>query len=274
MAKGNSSRKPVHSWIEPLARFGYATKGAVYLLIGTLAVLTALRMGGQVTDTRGAFRAIYAEPFGIALLGAVALGLAAYAVWRVTQAVVDAEGKGSDLKGIAIRLGYACSGLIHAGLAVSAVRLLLGEHQPPSSEREHKGRAAQIIQLPLGTLIVGLIGAGFIAFGLYQIYKGYTCKFRKRLEEGAMSGGERRWVTRFGQFGLMARGVVFGIIGYCLIQAALEYDPNEVRGLSGALAALAAQPYGKVLLGITAAGLAFYGLYMLAEAKYHHIRAS
>jgi hypothetical protein len=273
MAKGNSSRKPVHSWIEPLARFGYATKGAVYILIGTLAVLTALSVGGQVTDTRGAFRAIYAEPFGMALLGAVALGLTAYAVWRITQAIVDAEGKGSDLKGIAIRIGYASSGLIHAGLAVSAVRLLLGEHQPPS-EREHQGRAAQLIHLPLGTLIVGLIGAGFIVFGLYQIYKGYTCKFRKRLEEGAMSSGERRWVLRFGQFGLMARGVVFGIIGYCLIQAALQYDPNEVRGLGGALAGLAAQPYGKVLLGITAAGLAFYGLYMLAEAKYHHIRAS
>ncbi|MFL6213141.1 MAG: DUF1206 domain-containing protein [Blastocatellia bacterium] len=273
MAKSNSPHKSVHSWIEPLARFGYATKGAVYILIGVLAVLAALSAGGQVTDTRGAFHAIYAEPFGIALLCAVALGLAAYAVWRVTQAIIDAEDKGSDWKGMAIRLGYACSGLIHAGLAVSAVRLLFGEHQP-SSEREHKGRAAQIIHLPFGTLIVGVVGAGFIAFGLYQIYKGYTCKFRKRLEEGAMGRKEQQWVTRFGQFGLMARGVVFGIIGYCLIQAALEYDPNEVRGLGGALAALAAQPYGKVLLGITAAGLAFYGLYMLAEAKYHHIRAS
>jgi hypothetical protein len=272
MAKGNSSRRPVHSWIEPLARFGYATKGAVYILIGVLAVLTALSVGGQVTDTRGAFRAIYAEPFGIALLCAVALGLAAYAVWRVTQAIVDAEGKGRDLKGIAIRIGYAGSGLIHAGLSVSAVRLLLGERQA-SSEHEHKGRAAQIIHLPLGAWIIGLVGTGFIAFGLYQIYKGYTCKFSKRLEEGAMSADERQWVLRFGQFGLMARGVVFGIIGYCLIQAALEYDPNEVRGLSGALAALAAQPYGKVLLGVTAAGLAFYGVYMLAEAKYHHIRA-
>src|SRR5689334_18720456 len=149
MAKGNSPRRPVHSWIEPLARFGYATKGAVYILIGALAVLTALSVGGQVTDTRGAFRAIYAQPLGIALLGAVALGLAAYAVWRVTQAVVDAEGKGSDLKGIAIRIGYASSGLIHAGLAVSAVRLLLGDRQP-STEQEHKGRAAQIIHLPMG----------------------------------------------------------------------------------------------------------------------------
>lgn len=263
----------MHSWVERLARFGYATKGAVYILIGVLAVLAALSAGGQVTDTRGAFHMIYSEPFGMALLCAVALGLAAYAVWRVTQAIVDAEGKGGDLKGIAIRIGYACSGLIHAGLAISALRLLLGDHQP-SSEREHRGRAAQLIHLPFGTLIVGLIGVGFIGFGLYQIYKGYTCKFRKRLEEGEMSQHGRKWVLRFGKFGMMARGIVFGIIGYCLIRCAWQYDPSEVRGLGGALAALAAQPFGKTLLGITAAGLAFYGLYMLAEAKYHRIHAS
>jgi len=272
MAKGNSSSRPVHSWIEPLARFGYATKGVVYILIGVLAVLAALRAGGEVTDTRGAFRAIYGEPFGLALLGAVALGLAAYAIWRVTQAIVDAEGKGSDLKGIAIRLGYAGSGLVHAGLSLSAVRLILGERQR-SSEQEHKSRAAQFLHLPLGAWLVGLAGAGFIVFGLYQIYKGFKAKFRKRLEVGSMSQGERQWVTRFGQFGLAARGVVFGIIGYCLIRAALQYDPSEVRGIGGALAALAAQPFGKVLLGVTAGGLAVYGLYMLAEAKYHHIRA-
>jgi hypothetical protein len=273
MAKSDSPGKPVHSWIEPLARIGYATKGVVYILIGVLAVLAALSAGGRVTDTRGTFRAVYAEPFGQVLLGAIALGLAAYAVWRVTQGVSDAEGKGSDLKGIAIRIGYAGSGLLHAGLALSAARLILGEHQQ-SSEQEHKGRVAQILQVPFGAWLVGLVGAGFLVFGLYQIYKGYKQKFRKRLEVGAMSGDERRWVTRFGQWGLAARGVVFGIIGYCLIRAALRYDSSEVRGIGGALAALAAQPFGKVLLGITAAGLAFYGLYMLAEAKYHHIRAN
>lgn len=273
MAKGKSSRKPVQSWIERLARFGYATKGAVYILIGVLAVFAALSSGGQVTDTRGAFHAIYSEPFGQALLGAVAVGLAAYALWRIAQAIADAEGKGKDLKGMAIRFGYACSGLLHAGLAFSAVRLMFGEHQQ-NSEQEHKERAAQVIHMPFGALLVGLAGAGFIGFGAYQIYKGYKCKFRKRLEVHAMSKREERWVMRVGQYGLAARGVVFGIIGYYLIHAALQYDPAEVRGIGGALQTLAAQPFGKVLLGVTAAGLAFYGLYMLVEAKYHRIRTS
>lgn len=273
MANKKSPRKPVPRWVERVARFGYATKGVVYILVGVLAVLAALDAGGRATDTRGAFQEIYSKPFGQVLLAATAIGLAAYATWRVTQAIVDAEGKGKDLKGIAIRIGYASSGLVHAGLAFSAARLLVGEKEE-GSEQQHKSRTAQIMQLPFGTLLVGLAGAGFIGFGLYQIYKGYKIKFRKRLEVGAMSGPEMKWATRFGQFGLAARGVVFVIIGYFLIRAALQYDPNEVRGLGGALQTLARQPFGKVLLGIVAAGLAIYGIYMLVEAKYHRIRAS
>jgi hypothetical protein len=144
---------------------------------------------------------------------------------------------------------------------------------PGSSEQEHKSRTAQVMALPFGPLLVGLVGLGFIGFGLYQIYKGYKCKFLKRLEGGQMNRTENRWATRCGQIGLAARGVVFGIIGYFLIQAALNYDPRQVRGFRGALQAIAVQPHGKVLLGIVAAGLAIYGFYMLVEAKYHRIRA-
>lgn len=273
MGKKSSARKPVPRWVERLARFGYATKGIVYILIGVLAALAALGAGGQTTDTRGAFSEIYSQPFGRVLLGAIALGLTAYAIWRFSESLVDAEGKGKDLKGVSIRFGYACSGLLHAGLAFNAVRLLLGDGEG-NSEQEHRSRATEIMHLPFGPLLVGLAGAGFLCFGLYQIYKGYKAKFRKRLEVRAMGERENLWATRFGKFGLAARGVVFGIIGGFLILAAIHYDPAEVRGLGGALESLAALPFGKALLGIVAAGLAVYGLYMLIEAKYHRIRAS
>jgi hypothetical protein len=272
MAKKSSSRKPVPRWVERLARFGYATKGIVFILIGLLAALAAMGAGGQTTDTRGAFYEIYSRPFGQALLGIIAVGLIAYAIWRFSESVVDAEGKGKDLKGISIRFGYACSGLLHAGLAFNALRLLLGDGAG-NSEQEHKSRATEIMNLPFGPLLVGLAGGGFICFGLYQIYKGYKAKFRKRLEVGAMSKRENIWATRFGKFGLAARGVVFSIIGGFLITAAAQYNPAEVRGLGGALESLMALPFGKALLGTVAAGLAVYGVYMLVEAKYHRIRA-
>jgi hypothetical protein len=271
MAKGNSSRQPVHPWLERIARVGYATKGAVYFIVGALAVMAALGVGGQTTDTRGAFNNIADRPFGRIMLGAVAVGLVGYVVWRFTQAIVDTEGKGKDLKAVTIRSGYAGSALIHTGLAASAARVAFGGREP-SSESSHKSRTADLIQLPFGPLLVGLVGVGFIGFGLYQIYKGYSRKFRKRLEVGEMDSRTDKWVTRCGQIGLAARGIVFCIIGYFLIRAALDYNPSEVRGLGGALQSLAEQPFGKVLLAVVAAGLTVYGIYMILEAKYHRIR--
>jgi len=46
-----------------------------------------------------------------------------------------------------------------------------------------------------------------------------------------------------------------------------------VRGLDGALQALAEQPYGPWLLGIVALGLVAYGVHMGVQARYRRIIA-
>src|SRR5215210_8596518 len=53
-----------HPWIERIARFGFATKGAVYMVVGALATMAAIGMGGETTDTRGALQTIDEQPFG------------------------------------------------------------------------------------------------------------------------------------------------------------------------------------------------------------------
>ena len=62
---------------------------------------------------------------------------------------------------------------------------------------------------------------------------------------------------------------MFALVGVFLMKAAVEYDPSEAEGLDGALARLADQPYGQVLLGLAAAGLLAYAAYCLADARYH-----
>ena len=61
------------------------------------------------------------------------------------------------------------------------------------------------------------------------------------------------------------------VVGTFLIRAALEYDPQQARGLGGALQTLAQQPLGPWLLGAVALGLVAYGLFMLSVARYRHI---
>jgi hypothetical protein len=258
-------------WIERLARYGYAAKGVVYILIGSLAALGAFKGGGGPTDSRGALTQIVHQPYGRVMLGVVAVGLAGYALWRVTQALRDTEQKGTSWKGLAVRTGYACIGVVYAGLSFSAVRLILGHSAGKSSDETTKGWTALALMFPLGQLLVGLVGLGVIGFGLWQCYKAFTARFRRKWKQHEMHEQGHGPATRVGQVGLVARAVVFFIIGLFLIQAAWYARAEEARGLSGALRALEQQPYGPYVLGAVALGLVVYGLYMFVEARYRRM---
>src|SRR5579884_3974327 len=98
-------------WMTILARFGYAAKGVVYVLIGVLAVLAGFGHGGSTTDRKGALITLHNQPFGVVLLIIVAIGLLCYALWSFIQAIFDTEGKGHEAKGIIARIGYAAVGV-------------------------------------------------------------------------------------------------------------------------------------------------------------------
>jgi hypothetical protein len=258
-------------WIERLARFGYAAKGVVYVLIGSLAAFGAFRGGEGPTDSRGALTQVVHQPYGRVMLGVVAAGLAGYALWRVVQGLRDTEDKGTDWKGLAVRAGYACIGVVYAGLSYSALQLILGHGAGKGSDETTRGWTALALMFPLGQLLVGLAGLGVIGFGLWQCYKAFTAKFRRKWKRHEMSEQARALATRAGQVGLVARGIVFGIIGLFLIQAAWWARAEEARGLSGALRSLEQQPYGPYVLGAVALGLVAYGLYMFVEARYRRM---
>jgi hypothetical protein len=262
-----------HPWTEWLARFGYAAKGAVYIVVGVLASMAALGWGGgSLTDTRGAMETIELQPFGKIVLGFVAVGLGSYTLWRWVQAAADADDKGSDAKGLAIRFGYFGSGLVYAGLAFSAVKIIF---DASGEERGNSPRAwaSWVMGFPFGYLLVALAGLSVVGFGLYQIYKGYKAKFRKRLKVGEM--GERKdWGVLVGRVGYAARGVVFCVVGYFLIQAAFFFNPEEAQGLDGVLHALTRQAFGTLLLSVIAVGLIAYGLFALVESRYRRIAGS
>lgn len=261
-----------HPWVEKLARFGFAAKGVVYFIVGLLAAQAALGLGGQTTDTNGALGTIVTQPFGKFLLALVTIGLLGYALWRTVQTLFDPEhpGQKPDAKRIAQRLGYALSAIAYTGLAVTAVQLILGSGS--SGGDATPDWTARLMAQPFGRWLVGLVGLIVIGVGLSYLYEAYTAKFQQHWNLAQMRPSARRWGKRLGQFGIAARGIVFGIIGLFLLLAALRANANEARGVGGALAALANQPFGPWLLGTVALGLIAYSLHSLLEARYRQIR--
>jgi hypothetical protein len=261
-------------WIKRIARFGYATKGAVYITVGALATKAAFGAGGETTDTRGALQAIEDQPLGKFALGTVAFGLIGYVAWRWIQAIADTDDKGTKLKGILTRIGYAGSGLVYAGLALTAAKVLIDVGDTDSSTEVQQDWVARILTMPYGRWLIGLVGACVVGFGLYQIYKGLRAKFRKRLKLGEMSSSKKFWATLIGRLGYGARGIVFCIVGSFLIQSARHFNPSEAKGLDAVLERLSQWPFGPWTLGTVAAGLIAYGFYMLVEARYRRINGS
>lgn len=263
--------RKANPWIEPLGRAGFAAKGLVYGLVGVLALMAAFGLGGETTDAQGALEWITRAPFGRALLAAVAVGLFGYAVWRFVQAGTDTENHGSDAQGLLARGGYAVNGAVYASLAVTAARMALGSDNSASGDQSAQDWTARLLAQPFGPWLVGAAGLVMIGLGLFQLYRAYSADFQRKLKRMEMSTAEDRWITRLGRVGFAARGLVFGLVGTFLIVAAVQTNPEEARGLAGALATLAAQPYGPWLLALVAVGLFAYGLFMLIQARYRRM---
>lgn len=265
----NAANSP---WMSFLARSGYAAKGLVYLIIGGLAAASAIGAGGATTDRNGAMHAIYAQPFGAFLLVLVAIGWLGYALWSEVQAVLDTEHAGREAKGIAQRVGYAAVGLSYAGLALGALRLVAGTgNGGGNSNAQAQDWTARLLGLPLGVVLVVLVGLVILAIACVLFYQAYSAKFAQRLDLSGASARVRDGALWLGRLGYAALGGIFALIGLFLIIAAIQHNPGEARGLSGALSTLVQQPYGQVLLVLVALGLIAYGAYSFVEARYRRI---
>ncbi|BAZ08992.1 hypothetical protein NIES4071_07980 [Calothrix sp. NIES-4071] len=280
MTKPNSPMEPIkqpikrvisHPWFERLARLGYAAKGLVYFVVGLLAMQAAIGSGGRTTDTSGALQAIVTQPFGKFLLSIVTLGIIGYVLWRLVQAFFDPENHQQSInaKRITRRIGYACSAIGYIGLALTAVKLIMGSGGGDSETIEDW--TIYFLAQPFGRWLVALGGVVVIGVGISFLFQAYKAKFRRELKLHEMTHNERTWALRLGRFGIAARGFVFGIIGIFLILAAIQIDGSEARGLGGALTVLAQQPFGSWILGTVALGLIAYGIYSVIQARYRRI---
>jgi hypothetical protein len=256
-------------WLNALARVGLLAIGVSYALVGILAMRIAVESGGKGTS-QGALHSLAQHSFGKFLLVLLALGFAAYALWRFAQTFFDKNDVGDGTKGLAQRAGYFGAGAIYAALTYSIAKIISGAAQQSQSKSAHKATAT-VLSWPAGRWIVGASGLVLIGAGLLSGYYGIKRKFLNDWMTEKMSAGAQSWGERSGVVGLLARMVVFVLIGIFLVKAAHDYSPREAISLDGALQKLVNHSYGSWLLGIVAAGLLAYAVFCLFEARYRRV---
>lgn len=237
-----------------LARFGFVTRGLLYVVIAWLVIAT-----GRTEDLTGAMEYV-GHGLGRGLMIFLAAGMTGYGLWRLCDAVFGMESGRHHAKAWRGRLAAACSGGIYVFLAYKAVRILLGK---PAHVGDAQQNAATALHLPAGDLALGIAAAVLAGAGVVQLWKAATCSFLDNLDNVARRPSAK-WL---GRIGYAARGVIFLTIGWLLAQAALEHSAAEAGGLAQALDALR----GPIQFPV-AAGLALFGAYSIVEARYRTIR--
>src|SRR5688572_13311195 len=265
---------PPPKWIVAFARVGLFAKGIVYCLIGLIAFMAAFELNGSSeseADKKGVFQFVLEQPFGKVLLIIIGVGLGFYCLWRFVQAFKDTEHKGDNAKGLGKRIGFLFSGVLYGGFAVAAFKMALGKGTNSGDERETLART--LLEQPMGQWLLGLVGAVVIASGLYQIYKGISNKYKKDTAGAPLKHETEVMVVRAGKVGYIARGIVWILIGYFFIRAAMHFNPEEAGG-TGQAFQFVEGVFGSVLLGAIALGLICYGGYMFIRARYQPISTS
>jgi hypothetical protein len=264
------ARKAASShWFDRLARFGYGSKGLVWGVVGLLAARVALGDSDEQADFAGALGEIGEQPMPAILLVLLAVGLTGYTGWRLMQGLADLEEEGSDLVGWAKRLSYIGVGGTYGFFAVYAIGILAG--WSTDDEGEVQDLTAMVLGWPLGTWLVGIAGVVVIAAGLVEIYYAVSRKFEVELGEDRFGPFERVCLLCTGAFGHFARGVVYSAAGFFALRAAVEFDPDEARGLAETFRELSEQPFGVYIVGAIGVGFISFGIYCILLAFHRHI---
>lgn len=252
--------------IETLARLGYASKALVYAIIGALAIAAATNQGGRVTDTSGALRVVFSQPYGQVLLLVLGVGLCGYAIWRLLDAFSDPDRHGKDLKGIVTRLGHVIRGLIYGALGLEAIRLFRGTSGSKGDETE--AWTSKIMSLPFGDWLIGIVGAIVIVYGVTQVITIFKGKDDPLVDWSRVS----TTIRRLCRFGVGSRGLIIVTLGVFLVRAAIQHDPSEAAGTRESLIELVGAVEGRWLLGFMAVGLLAYALDQAVHSLYRRIR--
>lgn len=250
--------------LDHAVRLGLVVYGAVHLLVGWLAVQIAFGEKGRSASSTGAMHTLANQPLGAVLIWVAAIGMLLLVVWRLLEAWQGHDGEdGAKKRGK--QAASLLKAVLYGALGYSAVKVALGDSRSGSGT---DSMTSQLMRMPAGPLLVGVVGVAVIGYGVFYWYRGLTEKYLENLDGKGRSGDTGTAYRWIGKAGHLSKGTAIGLIGGLFCWAALTHDPKKSGGLDQALQRLADAPFGQLLLVVVAAGIACYGIYCFARARH------
>lgn len=266
--KGTASRAANSKPLEYLARGGFVGYGIIHLLFAWIALQVAFQGSSQESDQSGALQSLAGNGVGKTLLVLIAVGMVAMAIWQAFEAAIGESGH-QDTTAKAERVLNGARALLYLYLAWIAIKVLQGSNSSMGDNSQSK--TSSIMDNTGGRWLIGLVGVVVIGVGVGMTIYGWKEKFAKHLNTGQMPQNSRRTIMRLGKAGYMSKGTAYAVAGVLVVVAAVNYDPEKARGLDAALKTLAGYSWGTWVLALIALGIACFGVYCFAQAKYRKV---
>lgn len=251
------------------AKAGLTAKGIVYCLLGLLAFMAGFNINGQSTnnaDKNGVFDFVHQQAGGKIILSIIALGLICYCFWRAMQ--VFSKSDTDRKKQLAKKARYTFSALSYGFLAFSIIKKVCSADSGSGDSRE--GMVQRVLNQPYGQWLVGIVALVFVIVGVYQLYYGLSEKYKKHVDETSIDDNKTALLTS-GKIGYTSRGIVWLLIAWLFVKAAISSNSNSAGSTSKALSFLQDAPYGSFLLAAVALGLICYGTFNFIRAGYEKL---
>jgi hypothetical protein len=246
-----------------LSAAGLTARAIAYLVLGGIALDILLGARTKQASSTGAFEEVAHQPAGPVLLSILALGLAAYALWRFLQAAA-----GDSRGGVVQRIGRTVLGVGYMALAWEAFHLAVSGVASNSSVSNTEPLARRVLEFPAGQFLLAFIGTAIAGGGIGLLVwagsQGFSRYLHLRSRPKVVEVGGRAVET----FGQGTRGALITAIGVSLFVAAVQNRPRDSKGLDAALLSLAGRPGTSWIVGAIAGGLLAFGLASVVEAIY------
>ncbi|KYG72232.1 uncharacterized protein DUF1206 [Roseivirga ehrenbergii] len=253
--------------LEKLARFGIASKGFVYLLIGGLTAMTAFGIGGVKAGSTEAFQYISSNVIGKVILSLTAIGLFIYLIWTSTVAIKNPEEIDKDAQGWSTRFSYLSSGVFYGMLGFTAAKLVIF----PLSDSGDSQLFTPLLNSKFGVIFLYFMSVVFLIKTIFQIYLVASGIYKKKINTSDIESKRQKTVLiKAGIIGFAARALVFAVITFLTLKGAISANPDEVDGTNEAFHFLE-ETFGTIILAVIAFGMIAFGFFVLLKAKYRRI---